>query len=422
MFDLENLFLFFLLFALLFTTFANILLRKRIKRFKQREKRSASMLEQMSRSKKMESIGRLAGGIAHDFNNMLAGINGSAEVLKTKLEDRSELRRYADVIIETCSKAANLTSQLLMFSRSKGLNSENMDLHKCIEEGLFLLEHGINKNVKIKKRFKADRYYIKSNYDLIQNAILNLGFNSRDAMPGGGTITVSTKNLKLTVAQIASGVHKVDPGEYIEIAFKDTGFGIEENVRYKIFDPFFTTKGIGKGNGLGLPAIYGIVTESSGTIRIKSSDKGTTFFLYFPIVKVKKLPKVKERKTDKITAKVLVVDDDKILLKILKDILELIGVEAITVSSPLDVVAVYKEHKNIDAVMLDVIMPDKGGAEVYRDLKKVNPALLAVFMSGYNKDPAVEEIIKNEKGVEFLGKPYKIADVSQKLKRLLSKN
>lgn len=376
---------------------------------------------QIAHTQKMESIGRLAGGVAHDFNNMLAGIHGAAEILEMKIDKQSPLKKYTNIIINACDRSSYLTSQLLVFSRDKGQKVADINLHACLKDAIALLEHGVNKKIEIKENFMAEDYYISGNRNLIQSLILNLGFNAKDAMGGKGEIDISTRDVELTSEEIADCVINVKPDRYIEVQVKDYGSGIPDTLIHKIFEPFFTTKEIGKGTGLGLAAVYGIVLEHKGTIRVESSIDGTSFYIYFPLIANKVEEQIETPIAQSVKAKVLVVDDEKILLELMKDILITLGAEVITVNDALQAVDVYCQNPDIDVVMLDVIMPDKTGVEIYDELIKINPDIRVIFMSGYNKDNEVLGLVEKNANAAFINKPYAVADCQQKITNMLAK-
>lgn len=383
-----------------------------------RNRQQQRIAEQKSQSQKMESIGRLAGGVAHDFNNMLAGIHGAAELLEMNIEPDSGLRKYTDMIISACERASRLTSQLLVFSRKKERTQENMNLHDCIRESLYLLELGLSKKIVIKQNLRAARHYVCGNNDLLQNLILNLGFNAKDAMPSGGEIKVETRNVTLSADDVNACLIKVREGDYIELRICDSGSGIPENIRNKIFEPFFTTKDVGKGTGMGLAAVYGILQEHKGTLKLKSMPGNTEFRIYLPVVAVRGTCKPAERRRSSIKAKVLVVDDEKILLELMKEILKAGGSEVTAVSDSGKAAEVYRAGE-FDVVMLDVLMPGKSGVEVYQELKEINPEVKVIFMSGYSKDNDIEKIIAENPEVEFIGKPYKTLEIVEKIAKVL---
>lgn len=383
-----------------------------------RNRRQQRIAEQKSQSQKMESIGRLAGGVAHDFNNMLAGIHGAAELLEMNLPKEDSLRKYTDMIISACERASRLTSQLLVFSRKKERSCQSMNFHDCIRESLYLLELGVGKKIVIKQNLKASRYYVCGNNDLLQNLILNLGFNAKDAMPEGGEIKVATKNTYLSSDDISHCLIKVREGDYIELKISDNGMGIPRNIRHKIFEPFFTTKDVGKGTGMGLAAVYGILQEHKGTLKLKSAPGNTEFRIYLPVTNAQKVTRQTQKHPSNVKAKVLVVDDEKILLELMCEILKSGGSEAVAVNDSTKAVEAYK-NGDFDVVMLDVLMPGMSGVEVYRALKKLNPDVRVIFMSGYSKDNNIEKIMLEDSGVEFVSKPYKTLEIVEKIAKVL---
>lgn len=375
---------------------------------------------QLAHMQKMESIGQLAGGVAHDFNNMLAGIRGAAEMLDLKISDK-KLKKYIEIIINACERSSYLTSQLLVFARDKEQKEAQMNLHACLKDGLALLEHGVDKKMTVKSRFEAENPCIYGNCNLIQSLLLNLGFNARDAMSGEGVIEVATRNVTLAAEDIADCVLHAKAQEYVEMTVKDNGSGIPKNILPKIFEPFFTTKKAGSGTGLGLAAVYGIVREHQGTIRVETSEKGTVFHIYFPVSENKQCPIVVPQKLEKIAAKILVVDDEKILLELMKDMLSSLGADVLTAGNSFQAVSAYKKNPDIDLVMLDVIMPEAGGTEVLEKLRRINPDVKVIFMSGYDKDNAVAEMVERDEKLGFINKPYRMVDCQQKISKMLAK-
>ena len=376
---------------------------------------------QIAHMQKMESIGRLAGGVAHDFNNMLAGIHGAAEMLDIKIGEQPLLKKYTDIILNACKRSSYLTSQLLVFSREREQNFEEVDMHGCLRDAIALLEHGLSKKIEVKADLKAKSHYISGNCNLIQSLILNLGFNAQDAMGGKGRIEISTRNADLEKGDMADCVINIRPGRYLEVRVKDYGSGIPKQIQPKIFEPFFTTKEVGKGTGLGLSAVYGIVLEHKGTIRFDSDSGGTCFYIYFPLAEHRKKPKPEVHQIQPVQAKIMVVDDEKILLELMKDILITLHAEVITVNNPLQAAEVYRQNPGIDIVMLDVIMPGKNGMEVYEELVRINPDLKVIFMSGYNKDSEISALAENNENAAFISKPYAVDECQRKIMDMLAK-
>ena len=376
---------------------------------------------QLSQAQKMESLGRLAGGVAHDFNNMLAGIQGAAEFIKLNFSagEADKFGKYVEIIIKACLRASHLTSQLLVFAKEKERKFEPLDANELIKDGILLLEHGVSKKIDIITSLKARSSCVEADRDLLQNMLLNLGFNARDAMPDGGKLKISTRNIVIHEDDVQDYLLKVKAGRYVELSVKDNGKGILPENIHKIFEPFFTTKAIGKGTGLGLAAVYGIVQEHHGTIKVISSPKGTEFKICFPVSKAKFCAEKENAKPLPVKAKVMVVDDEKILSELLKDILQSLGCEVLVFSAPEEAMDYYRSNHDFDVVMLDVLMPHVSGVELYEKMKKITPDMKVVFMSGYSKDTEVEKIVEINSGVAFIRKPYSAADLSEKLRGLL---
>ncbi|MBI9100500.1 MAG: PAS domain S-box protein, partial [Spirochaetaceae bacterium] len=241
------------------------------------------MEEQLRQSQKMKAVGQLAGGIAHDFNNMLAGIMGCAEILAKRVGDNQKLKKYVNLIIDSTMQAAELTQKLLAFSRKGQIINELFDVHESISKVSVMLNHSFDKRIEIHTDLKAHMCLIKGDRSQIQNAILNLCINARDAMPGGGKLIIRTKNIQYEKGDIEANSNIV-PGQYIEIDVEDTGSGMSREVKGRIFEPFFTTKGLGKGTGLGLAVVYNTINENKGFINIYSEiNKGTVIKIFLPV-------------------------------------------------------------------------------------------------------------------------------------------
>lgn len=374
----------------------------------------------LAQVQKLESVGRLAGGVAHDFNNMLTGIRGAAEFMDLKFAGDVELHKYTQIILSACDRASGLISQLLVFSRKKEKKLDDIDINQEVEDVVCLLEHGFDKKITIKKELRAQESALKGNKDLIQSLVSNLVFNAKDAIVKQGEIVVSTKNVFLSKEQISKKLIHCKSGSYIELCIRDNGLGIPKHVQPHIFEPFFTTKPIGKGNGLGLAEAYGIITEHKGTISFETSNKGTAFYIYFPCRGKNKVKKIKKPLTVCTKAKVFVVDDEKILLELLNDILKLLKADVNVCSDPLKALDFYKDNMNdIDVVMLDVIMPNISGVDLYKQIRKINKNVKIIFMSGYNPEKQLSIILNKDKLTGFIHKPYTISECSEEIRRLI---
>ncbi len=372
---------------------------------------------------KMENIGLLAGGVAHDFNNILTGIRGAAEMLHKKSAEKEEVKKYADVIIKACERSAYLTSRLLFVARDETYSFETMDVGECVQEAVFLLQHGINEKSEVIFRNEAEKSAVCGNKNLLESALLNLGFNARDAVANrNGKIEFIIKNVSLTLDDVRHCLIGVDVGEFVEISVRDNGCGIPDKIVGRLFDPFFTTKQEGKGTGLGLPAVYEIVQKHGGTLKVETSAEGSCFYLYLPSAKAAEksedcscLPK------QKIEAKILLADDDAIVRELLKDIISSFGAVVLTAATAEEAEKTLAEHKDIDIVMLDMIMPQKNGAEVLESLKRINSDVRVLFMSGGAEDEQISELLTQNKRTDFLRKPCRGDECYEKLVGMLAK-
>ena len=388
--------------------------------------RHRRIAKRIAEAQKMETVGRLAGGVAHDFNNMLAGINSAADYIKLKLGLDHELNKYAQIITDSCIRASQLTHRLLLFARSQSAEKMRIDVHAGLDETGYLLEHSGKDKVKVIIEKKATKHIICGYPDLVHHMILNLGINAKDAMPQKGEIKIATKNVELKKSDIKDMVMNVKSGEYLEISVSDKGKGIPKEIQNKIFEPFFTTKGEGKGSGLGLGAVYGIVRRHEGTIKVDSSSQGTTFKIYLPLADENCQMELYNPHPAcsfprKLKSKIMIIDDEVLLVKLLKDILNQFDVDVETESESLKAVSKYQTLE-ADIVMLDVVMPEKNGIEIYEELKKINPNQKIIFMSGYSEDSRLDRILATDSNTQFIAKPYQINEVIDKVSKLLAKN
>ncbi len=384
-----------------------------------------SMQDSLFQSEKMRAIGQLAGGIAHDFNNQLAGIVGFADVLREKLTYDSELAYFAESILLTSQRAADLTSQLLAFARKGKYLTVAIDLHKIIMEVVNILNRTIDKKIAIKKSFKAEYPLTKGDPTQIQNAIMNIALNSRDAMPNGGELIFSTSIVSLDETYCTKTPYEIIPGDYILLCITDSGIGIEHSMQKKIFEPFFTTKDQGKGAGMGLASVYGTIKNHGGAVNVYSEPgHGTTMKLYFPVNDSKKQVQLQEHKeSPPITsdAFILIVDDEQVVLDSTAKMLEITGFKTAKCRTGKEAIDFYQCHwKEIDLVILDMVMPEYSGKETFLALKDINPDILVLLSSGYSLNGEANTILKE--GVKgFIQKPHKRLALSQKIIEILRK-
>lgn len=384
-------------------------------------------LEQnLAHAQKMEAIGTLAGGIAHDFNNLLGGIIGFTSLAKLKLDASNPLYRSIDSIEKSAQRAAKLTEQLLDFARAGRVQVEALQLAGIIESVLSLVERTFQKKIRLEKHIDPDLRQIDGDAGQIEHALLNLCINARDAIFTRGIehadnlISISAMN-----ADIDEDSHPVPanipPGSYICITIKDTGIGMDSDVQTRIFEPFFTTKSDTKGTGLGLAMVYGIVKAHNGYIDVVSEPSlGSTFRIYFPA-----LPDGAQSERQSVVQEfingqgtILLADDEELMRDAAKEILETLGYTVLVASGGKQVLDIYAHAKNISCIILDVMMPEMNGIDVYAHLKKINPEIRVLFTSGYYPDPRAKKFIDSGE-VEFLQKPYTVDALSDKLSAML---
>ncbi len=378
--------------------------------------------EQLQQSQKLESLGRLAGGIAHDFNNLLTGIMGNAQMIRLEPDQPEHLlTEQAEEIVSAAGRAADLTRQLLGFARKGRLTTAPVNLHETIEEVFSLLAHSIDKRIELQRDLAAKDHYVLGDPTQMQNALLNLGVNARDAMPDGGTLTFSTRNVELDGSYCRSVAEDIKPGCYLELCVTDTGEGMDDKTQQRIFEPFFTTKDAGRGTGLGLASVYGAVQSHAGLIRVYSQpDMGTTMKLLLPVCQAD-VPRDGDAGDPDIRhgqGRILLIDDEQVVLKFAGDALREIGYDVVTCDSGKGGVETVKQDPELDLVILDLIMPGLSGSETYTRIRQVRQDLPVIISTGYSSRQALESTL--EQGAEgFLPKPYRIEELSRIVARQL---
>ena len=390
---------------------------------KMAEEKQYKLQSQLNQSQKMESIGRLAGGIAHDFNNILSAIIGYSELVLRELPPESKLFGDVKTIREAGEKASVLTSQLLAFSRKQILYMRPIDMNKVVEDLAKILSRVIGEDITLDLRLYTGLGKVVADPGQIEQVLLNLAVNARDAMPGGGYFIIETSMVDLEddyIDQLAGA--KLGP--HVLIALTDTGSGIDEDIREHIFDPFFTTKELGKGTGLGLATVYGIIKQHGGQIYVYSElGKGTTFKIYLPLAQETKTEK-KERCLDCIPSgneTILLVEDDISVSGMIRAFLEPEGYTILTASNGVEALRVNKGYEGkIHLLLTDVIMPKMNGQELADELKKTRLDMEVIFMSGYTDDVIAHHGVLEE-GVNFIQKPITCSRLGQKLREVLGK-
>lgn len=376
---------------------------------------------QLNQSQKMEAVGRLAGGVAHDFNNMMTAVIGYSELLLLQVAADSPFHIPIKEIKMAGERAAALTRQLLAFSRKQILQPVDLNLNETIDHMLRMLRRLINEDIAITPNLSKDLGSIKIDPTQIEQVILNLAINARDAMPGGGKLMIETTNITLDEAY-AEHHPNITPGDYVRLAISDTGYGMNQETRSHIFEPFFTTKASGKGTGLGLSMVYGIVKQSGGDIQVNTEPgKGSSFQIYFQrsqTSEIERVEQVEETEFPTGTEVILVVEDEETVRQMIRRTLVLNGYQILTASNGLDALAIFEAHQEIDLVISDIIMPEMNGRELSERLKRLRPDLKILFMSGYTDDVTMHHKIENA-ATGFIQKPFTIEALGQKVRAVL---
>ncbi|OPY05556.1 MAG: Blue-light-activated protein [Syntrophaceae bacterium PtaB.Bin038] len=384
--------------------------------------RQVQLESQLQYAKKMEAVGTLAGGIAHDFNNHLQGISGYIQLLMMRGDrDRTE-QGWLMQIERSVQRAAALTKQLLIFSRREESRLEPLDLNEVVRQAQKTLARTIPESIVSELRLAADLRPLEGDAVQLEHVLFNLGINAKDAMPDGGKIVIGTRNVRLDEAFCRSHVG-VTPGDYVELSFRDTGHGMEQETLERIFEPFYTTKGVGSGIGLGLAIVYGIVQSHRGIILCESSPAaGTTFRIYLPAQeRAAAAPEKEARKRADYRGveTIMIVDDEPDILDIGQNTLEQFGYTVLMARSGEEAVEAYsKRGREIDLVILDLGMPGMGGERCLQELLKMNPSVKVLIASGYAATQTVQGIL--EAGATgFMAKPYRLEDMLKKVREVL---
>jgi PAS domain S-box-containing protein len=380
--------------------------------------------EALRQSQKMEAVGQLTGGIAHDFNNMLAVVIGSLDLLERRIgPGDARARRYAQAATDGARRAANLTQRLLAFSRQQPLRPEPLDVNKLVGGMSDLLRHSLGSDVRLETVLAGGLWRTHADPNQLENVILNLAVNARDAMPDGGRLTVETQNTHLDDRYSASHPG-VSPGQYVLIAITDTGAGMPPDIIAKAFDPFFTTKEVGKGTGLGLSMVYGFVKQSGGHVKIYSEvGHGTTVKVYLPrhagveSVLSEELqdcdvPLGEEQEV------VLVVEDEPAVRQFSVDALSELGYRVLEADGAGSALRVLAAHPEVALLFTDVVMPDVNGRKLAEEARLRRPDLKVLFTTGYTRNAIVHNGVLDA-GVQLIGKPYSVEQLAAKVREVL---
>ncbi|MEW6350182.1 MAG: ATP-binding protein [Thermodesulfobacteriota bacterium] len=381
----------------------------------------ARLEEQLFQAQKMEAVGRLTGGIAHDFNNILTAIVGYGSLLQFRLPQEDPLRSYVDSILASGERASALTQSLLTFSRRQPLHTRPLSLTAVVRGVENLLNRLIGEDVELRVVMSPAELTVMADSGQLEQVLMNLATNARDAMPNGGTLTIETRPVMLEKGFVEDRL-LIRPGSYALISMTDTGTGMDEATREKIFEPFFTTKGVGKGTGLGLSIVYAIVSQHDGYINVYSErNRGTTFKIYLPVAGT--LPE--QMRTYALDPPptgdetILVAEDDDEVRKLITDVLEGSGYRVLAASDGEHAVKEFREHRDkVHLLLLDVIMPRFNGKQAYEAIKAMGAPVKVLFMSGYTADVMSERGILEE-GLEFMSKPISPNELLHRIRAIL---
>jgi nitrogen-specific signal transduction histidine kinase/CheY-like chemotaxis protein len=387
----------------------------------------------------MEAVGRLASGIAHDFNNLLTAIKGYSGLLLSSLDesetplptdrnvnkdtlDLASMREDLEEIDRATEHAATLIRRLMAFGRKQVLQPQVLDLNMVVMNAERMLRRLIGEDIDLVTDLSEDTGKVTADPSQLEQIIMNLAINARDAMPHGGQLALATDNYKLTKNDIERPVD-AKPGEYVVLTVSDTGIGMDKEVRAHLFEPFFTTKEVGKGTGLGLATVHGIVAQSGGGIEVDSElGQGTTFRIYLPRVIQTARPETQQPGTKALPRgqeTILVVEDEEFVRDLTTRILEQQGYTVLTASHPEEAIKHSQEHKNtIHLLVTDVVMPEMGGRELATRLAFARPEMKILYVSGYTDDAIMRHGIL-DRDLAFLQKPFTLATLSSKVREVL---
>jgi two-component system, cell cycle sensor histidine kinase and response regulator CckA len=382
------------------------------------EEEKRRLENQLQQAQKMESIGTLAGGIAHDFNNILMGIQGNASLMLLKIDASHPSFEKIKNVEKYVQNGTELTKQLLGFARRGKYQVKASDINEIIDKSATMFGR-TKKEIRIRMDLARDIWTVEVDRGQIEQALLNLYVNAWQAMPEGGDLYLQTENVLLDGSQLRP--YKVEAGKYVKITVADTGVGIDNKTKDRIFEPFFTTKEMGRGTGLGLASVYGIVKNHGGYINVFSErERGTTFSIYLPASE-KKVVADKEIAVsfEKGSGTVLLIDDEQMIIDVGRELLSNLGYEVMLAMSGPEALEEYKKNQaKIDLVIMDMIMPGMGGGETFDRLKEINPDVKVLLSSGYSIDGQATKIM--QRGCAgFIQKPFNMNQLGEKIQAIL---
>jgi len=377
--------------------------------------------DQFRQAQKMEAVGRLAGGVAHDFNNLLMVISGYTEVMLNKLESENPLLEKARAVQQAADRATTLTRQLLAFSRKQLLELKVVDVNSIVGDMERLLRPLIGENIELITHLSPTAGHTRADAGQLEQVLMNLVVNAKDAMPGGGKLTIETQDLAINEAQ-RRGPTFIRPGNYVLLSVIDTGTGMDKETQSRIFEPFFTTKEMGKGTGLGLSTVYGIVKQSGGYVMVQSEEgSGSTFQIYLP--RVEEAAETSAAPAPSTTfggnETILLVEDEESVRQLVRETLSVKGYRVIEANHGEAGLEAAAQHQGpIQLIITDVVMPGISGREMVRQLSRTRPETRVLYLSGYTEDAIVSEG-RIESGTAFLQKPFTLQNLSKKVREVL---
>jgi signal transduction histidine kinase/CheY-like chemotaxis protein len=375
--------------------------------------------EQLRQAQKMEAIGILAGGVAHDFNNILSTIVGYTSLLQMKLKAGDPFKEYIERILSATERAVNLTSSLLAFSRKQEIELRPLDINDTIYGFHKILARLIGEDIDFHLDLASRTLVVDADVRQVEQLLMNLANNSRDAMPRGGKLTIRTEAVVLKEPRA-----EIPAGSYAVITVADSGTGMSMDVQAHIFEPFFTTKEVGKGTGLGLAIVYGIIKKHSGFIHMAStSGAGTAFSIYLPL-KAQAIKKTARRKQEKIPSgseTILLIEDDAAVRQVTRSMLEEFGYTVLEAANGIEAQTMFQRHRDqVQLILCDLIMPRMNGRETHAAIKKIKDDIKVIFMSGYTSDIIAGKGIADP-GIQLLQKPLNPSTLLKKIRSVLDK-
>ena len=393
---------------------------------RQAEEEKGKIQAQLLQAQKMEAIGTLAGGVAHDFNNLLTAIRGYVDLVMMKVDKTETFYRYLKQIHDASVRAADLTRQLLLFSRKQPMEFIHLNINRTIDDLLLMLNRLIGEDIVVRTNLEPDIWMVRADTGSIEQVIMNLAGNARDAMPDGGSLVIRTENVLLD-DEYCKVVLEARPGKFVCLSVEDTGIGMNKKTIQHIFDPFFTTKEAGKGTGLGLSVIYGIVKQHEGWINVASEPgRGSTFRIYLPASSVKSEYEVKKaypsHKLQGNGERILLVEDEEGVRGFALEVLRGSGYSVAEASNVQEALEIFEREKgDFHLILSDVVLPDKSGLYLVDRLLSYKPDLRVLLSSGYTDQKSRWQLIQ-ERDFRFLQKPYALADLLQAVKEVMEKN